>query len=228
MRLDPHPVLPVATEDAEAILRTVLPSPRTALVSSFGADSAVLLHMVARIAPATPVILVDTEMLFPETLAHQRALAARLGLRDVRRIGPDRAELFARDGDALLHRRDPDACCALRKIRPLERALQGFDAWITGRRRTQAGRDALRPFELSDGRTKVNPLAHWSRERVAAYLDLHDLPRHPLVAKGFASIGCAPCTSAVRPGEDERAGRWRGRDKTECGIHFEDGKAVRG
>ncbi|PRY95287.1 phosphoadenylylsulfate reductase (thioredoxin) [Hasllibacter halocynthiae] len=227
MRLEAAPFVPAASDDAEAILRTVLPSRRTALVSSFGADSAVLLHMVSRIDAETPVVFVDTEMLFAETLAYQRDLAARLGLRDVRRVTPDRAAVFGRDGDGLLHRRDPDACCTLRKVEPLERALEGFDAWITGRRRHQAGRGALRAFERAGGRTKVNPLAHWPRERVAHYLDAHDLPRHPLTQRGFASLGCAPCTSAVRPDEDERAGRWRGRGKTECGIHFENGKAVR-
>ena len=228
MRLEATPFQPAASDDAEAVLRTVLPSRRTALVSSFGADSVVLLHMVSRIDPGTPVIFVDTEMLFAETLAYQVQLAQTFGLRDVRRVTPDREALFARDGDALLHRRDPDACCTLRKVEPLERALDGFDAWITGRRRGQAGRGSLPLFERADGRTKVNPLAHWSRAKVADYMDLNDLPRHPLVAKGFASIGCAPCTSAVHPGEDERAGRWRGRDKVECGIHFENGKAVRG
>ena len=228
MRLEAAHPQPGWATGAEALLRAVLPSRRTALVSSFGADSAVLLHMVAAIDPATPVIFVDTEMLFPETLSHQRDLARRLGLRDLRRVRPDRAATFARDGEGLLHAADPDACCALRKTEPLARALEGFDAWITGRRRSQPGRGALQPFERADGRLKVNPLAHWSRERVAAYLDATGLPPHPLVAKGFASIGCAPCTTATRPGEDERAGRWRGREKTECGIHFANGRAVRG
>ena len=214
------------------VLRRVLTDAevgRTALVSSFGAEAVALLHMVAAVDPATPVLFLETEMLFPETLAYQAEVAAALGLADVRRIGPDRAAAFLRDGDGLLHRRDPDACCALRKSEPLERALAPFDAWVTGRKRYQGGnRAALPRVEAVDGRLKVNPLAAWSRGDVAAYMDEHDLPRHPLVARGYRSIGCAPCTTPVRAGEDDRAGRWRGRDKAECGIHFVDGRLVRG
>ena len=174
------------------------------------------------------MLFLDTEMLFPETLRHQEEVAEALGLSDVRRIAPDRGATFLRDGDGLLHRRDPDACCALRKTEPLARALAPFDAWITGRKRHQGRARAAMPLvEAADGRLKVNPLAGWSREDVRAYARAHDLPRHPLVARGYPSIGCAPCTTPVRPGEDERAGRWRGLDKDECGIHFEDGRAVR-
>ena len=201
---------------------------RVALVSSFGAESVALLHMVARIEPATPVLFLDTEMLFPETLAYQAEIAAALGLRDVRRITPDRAQAFLRDGDGLLHRRDTDACCALRKSEPLARALGPFDAWITGRKRHQGGaRKAMPVVEAAEGRLKINPLAHWAPADVGAYTEAHGLPRHPLVARGFASIGCAPCTTPVRPGEDPRAGRWRGRNKDECGIHFVGGRVVR-
>lgn len=199
-----------------------------ALVSSFGADSVVLLHMVAQRAPDLPVIFLDTEMLFAETLAYQAELAETLGLRDVRRIRPGRAALLERDNEGLLHLHDPDACCALRKAEPLEDALTGFGGWITGRKRFQAGtRAALEHLEPEGGRIKVNPLAHWGRGDIAAYMDRHALPRHPLVARGYPSIGCAPCTAPVAPGEDERAGRWRDRDKVECGIHFENGSAVR-
>jgi len=201
---------------------------RVAMVSSFGAESAVLLHLISIMAPDTPVLFIDTEMLFEETLAYHRLLAHRFGLRDIRVIRPDRAALFAEDGDALLHRRDPGACCALRKGRPLAAALQGFDAWITGRKRYQGGRRAtLEHFEVADARLKINPLAHWRREDMRAHAAAHALPPHPLVRHGYRSVGCAPCTGRVAPGEDDRAGRWRGRAKTECGIHFEGGRALR-
>jgi len=201
----------------------------TALVSSFGADSAVLLHMVSRIAPTTPVLFLETGMLFAETLVYQRALAARLGLGDVRLIRPDPADLAAEDPDGDLNGRDPDACCALRKTRPLARALAGFEAWITGRKRAQASTRAAMPvFEVEDatGRIKVNPLADWTAERLRAYRRDHALPAHPLEARGYPSIGCAPCTTPVAPGEDPRAGRWRGKAKVECGIHFDGEKWV--
>ncbi|KPQ06848.1 MAG: phosphoadenosine phosphosulfate reductase CysH [Rhodobacteraceae bacterium HLUCCA12] len=202
-----------------------------ALVSSFGADSVVLLHMVSRIAPDLPVLFLDTLMLFPETLAYQRDLARRLDLRDVRVITPDRAALFARDPDALLHRAAPDDCCALRKTAPLTAALRGFDGWVTGRKRFQAAIRAELPVfeaEPGTGRIKINPLADWSAADIAAYIATHELPRHPLIARGYPSIGCMPCTSRVAPGEDHRAGRWRGQDKTECGIHVVDGRVVPG
>lgn len=201
-----------------------------ALVSSFGAESVVLLHLVSVIAPGTPVLFIDTQMLFPETLAYQQELAHRLPLTDIRSIRADQAEVDFNDPDGTLHQFDTDACCALRKTRPLEQALQGFDGWITGRKRFQSGtRAALDFFENeADLRVKVNPLAHWGPEDVQDYITNNRLPRHPLVARGYPSIGCAPCTSPVNPGEDPRAGRWRGTRKTECGIHFVDGKPVRG
>jgi len=201
-----------------------------ALVSSFGADSAVLLHMVARIDAATPVLMLETGKLFPETLAYQRDLAAQLGLGDVRLIRPDPLDLAADDPDAALHAENPDGCCYLRKTLPLRRALAPFGAWITGRRRDQAAsRTGLTLFEAEDeaGRLKLNPLAGWSAAEIRRYRERHALPAHPLVARGFASIGCAPCTAPVRPGEDPRAGRWRGRTKTECGIHFDGVRWVR-
>ena len=221
-----------AHHGATAVLRHALADPavgRIALVSSFGAESVVMLHMLSQIDRTVPVIFLDTEMLFPETLSYQREVAERLELTDLRRIRPDRAATLAQDGDGVLHRSDPDACCALRKSEPLERALSGFDAWITGRKRFQGGaRVALEFFEADeDGRIKVNPLAHWAREDVQDYILNNRLPRHPLVKQGYRSIGCAPCTSKVNAGEDERAGRWRGQEKVECGIHFRDGKAVR-
>lgn len=201
---------------------------RVALVSSFGAESAVLLHMVAQIDPATPVLFIDTGRLFAETLDYQRRLAAELGLTDLRLIGPAGAELEAEDPEQTLAGRDPKACCALRKVRPLDRALAPFDAWINGRKRTPTGpRATLTAVEAeTPTRLKLNPLWNWDRDRVAAYMDAHALPRHPLVAQGFASIGCAPCTTPVTNGEDDRAGRWRGTDVTECGIHLIGGRMV--
>lgn len=201
-----------------------------ALVSSFGAESVVLLHLVSVIAPHTPVLFIDTQMLFPETLAYQRELADKLNLTDIRMIRADRRDTEFEDPDGTLHQFSTDACCNLRKVVPLERALKGFDGWITGRKRFQAStRAALEFFENEEGkRLKVNPLAHWGREDLEDYIVNNRLPRHPLVAKGYPSIGCAPCTSPVAEGEDPRSGRWRGQAKVECGIHIVDGKIVRG
>ncbi|WCR10067.1 phosphoadenylyl-sulfate reductase [Paracoccus stylophorae] len=217
---------------ASEVLRRAVGDPdlgRVALVSSFGAESVVLLHMVSVVAPGLPVLFIDTQMLFAETLDYQRAVTARLGLTDVRviRAGADR--IAARDPDGSLHRVDPDACCDLRKTVPLEQALAGFDAWITGRKRFQGGQRATLDFFEPEPptRLRVNPLAHWRPQDVQDYMIENNLPRHPLIAKGYPSIGCAPCTSAVAPGEDPRAGRWRGRDKTECGIHFIGGRMSR-
>ncbi|MBD3678331.1 MAG: phosphoadenylyl-sulfate reductase [Rhodobacteraceae bacterium] len=218
---------------ATAVLERALADPqvgRIALVSSFGAESVVLLHMISVMDRTTPVLFLDTEMLFPETLEYQADIAEKLGLTDVRVIHPDRDALARRDPEELLHQRDTDACCALRKTEPLNAALGEFDAWITGRKRFQGQtRAALDFFENEDDiRIKVNPLAHWAKEDVQEYMLNNRLPRHPLVSRGYPSIGCLPCTSKVKPGEDERAGRWRGQDKEECGIHFVNGKLVRG
>jgi phosphoadenosine phosphosulfate reductase len=216
----------------QAILARALRDPalgRLTLVSSFGAESVVLLHLASGIDRAVPVLFIDTEMLFPETIAYQAALAETLGLTDLRVIRPSVESIAERDPTGDLHRRDADACCTLRKVEPLSRALKPFDSWITGRKRFQSGqRAALAVVEAEDHRLKVNPLAGWSAAEVSGYMDRHDLPRHPLVARGYASIGCAPCTSPVRPWEDPRSGRWRGQDKDECGIHFIDGRLVRG
>jgi phosphoadenosine phosphosulfate reductase len=189
----------------------------------------VLLHLVSIIDRTTPVIFIDTEMLFAETLVYQQELAERLNLKDVRTIRAERAAVFEHDNEGLLHLHDPDACCALRKTVPLQTALDGFDAWITGRKRYQGKtRAALDFFENEeDIRIKVNPLAHWTSADLQDYIIENRLPRHPLVAKGYPSIGCAPCTTRVNDGEDPRAGRWRNTEKEECGIHFVDGKVVR-
>ncbi|MCK0094803.1 phosphoadenylyl-sulfate reductase [Yoonia sp. F2084L] len=211
--------------DAQTVLRHVLSDVqigKMALVSSFGAESVVLLHMVAQIDKTTPVIFLDTEMLFPETLTYQREVAALLGLTDVRIIGPNRDAVLTEDVDGLLHQADTDACCDLRKTRPLAEALAEFDGWITGRKQFQGGKRADLPlFEKEGRKIKVNPLNKWSAQDLQDYMAKHDLPRHPLVAQGYPSVGCMPCTTRVSDHEDQRAGRWRNSEKTECGIHFD-------
>ncbi|RYH02808.1 phosphoadenylyl-sulfate reductase [Salipiger sp. IMCC34102] len=216
---------------AHAVLERALSDSQVgklAMVSSFGAESVALLHMVSKIDRATPVLFLDTHMLFAETLTYQMEVAEQLRLRDVRILHPDRAEVMDRDNEGLLHLSDPDGCCALRKTEPLQRALAGFDGWITGRKQYQGGaRVQLKFFEADGDHLKVNPLAHWTSSDVQDYMVENRLPRHPLVAQGYPSIGCAPCTTKVAPGEDPRAGRWRNRQKSECGIHFVNGKPVR-
>jgi phosphoadenosine phosphosulfate reductase len=198
---------------------------RTALVSSFGAESAVLLHLVAEVDRDIPLIFTNTQKMFGETLAYRDELAERLGFTDLRVYRPDPRLLAAKDKTGLRWSYDPDGCCAIRKVEPLQRALKGFDAWISGRKGFQSGtRTALPLFELdrehADGpKLKINPLAGWDKAALNAYFDANELLRHPLEAQGYLSIGCSPCTSKVLPGEDPRAGRWRGWEKIECGIH---------
>jgi phosphoadenosine phosphosulfate reductase len=209
--------------EGEALLRPLIEQEfpgRIVVLSSFGAESALLLHMVAEIDRATPVIFIDTGKLFGETLRYRDALVKRLGLGDLRIIGPDPAEVTRRDPTGTLWHSDADACCALRKVEPLEHALQGFVAVISGRKRYQGGsRAALPTIEFAERRVQIDPLAGYTRERIEREFKLRDLPPHPLEADGFLSIGCMPCTDRVAPDEDRRAGRWRGLDKTECGIH---------
>jgi phosphoadenosine phosphosulfate reductase len=193
---------------------------KLALVSSFGAESAVLLHMAARIRPDIPVLFLDTGMLFGQTLDYRRALTTRLGLTDVRDLRPSFEDLATRDPESNLWQRDTDACCHIRKVLPLDTALSGFDAWITGRKRFHGGdRLRLSVVEEAEGKIKFNPLANWTKVEIDEYAELHDLPAHPLVSAGFPSIGCWPCTNPVEEGADVRAGRWVGSQKTECGIH---------
>lgn len=193
---------------------------RIALVSSFGTESAVLLHLVSEIDRAAPVIFLDTGKLFPETLQYRDALVARLGLQDVRSVQPNERALAMADPAGTLWQADPDICCWQRKVEPLDEALAGFPAWITGRKRFQGGLRAVLPLIEREGdRVKVNALASWSAEQLHRYIDQHGLPRHPLEAQGYRSIGCAPCTRPTAPGQDARDGRWAGRSKTECGIH---------
>lgn len=194
-----------------------------AVVSSFGAESAVLLHLVASVDPAVPVLFLDTGKHFPETLAYRDLLVERLGLNLVV-LTPDADELAKRDESGLRWSYDPDGCCEIRKVRPLEKALAAYDASFTGRKAFQAKTRANLPrFEIdtSDGagRLKINPLIDWSAADINVWFTAHDLPRHPLIAAGYPSIGCSPCTSQVAEGEDPRSGRWKGWDKTECGIH---------
>jgi len=202
-----------------------------AMVSSFGAESVVLLHLVSIVSKSLPVLFIDTELLFPETLAYQRDLTRELGLSNVTILRSGNTALT--DPTSTLFARDTNACCALRKTLPLQTALRGFDGWITGRKRFQSrSRATLEHFEVeaqdhAAPRLKVNPLARWSAQDVQSYIADNRLPRHPMVARGYPSIGCAPCTSPVADGEDPRAGRWRDAGKEECGIHFESGKIVR-
>lgn len=200
-------------------IRDLFPG-RIGLVSSFGAESAVLLDLVAAVDRSTPVVFVDTGFLFAETIAYRDALVQRLGLTAVTTVTPEGSDLSRDDPEAFLWASAPDQCCRLRKTLPLSRALAPFDAWISGRKRFQAQTRTTLSFAEAEGhRVKINPLADWSARDVLAYLEDHDLPRHPLVAKRYLSIGCIPCTSPVKPGEDQRAGRWRGNAKVECGIH---------
>jgi phosphoadenosine phosphosulfate reductase len=191
-----------------------------AVVSSFGTESAALLKVMADVDPAIPVVFLDTGWLFEETLAYRDTLIATLGLRDVRSIKPLEQTLSREDPDRELWFSDPDACCRIRKVEPLARALAPFSAWINGRKRFQGGLRAAIPVVEDDGvRLKFNPFANVSREEIEAIYALAKLPPHPLTASGYLSVGCMPCTSRTSPDEDARAGRWRGRAKTECGIH---------
>jgi len=214
-----------ADQPAETLLAHSLQNPALgslALVSSFGVESIVLLHMVSRIRRDLPVLFVDTELLFAETLQYQRRVAALLGLGDMRILRAHRDAVFAADPDGLLQHFDPDSCCDLRKVQPLKRGLGGFDGWISGRKRFQSGARVDLPLFEADRaqRIKINPLARWRPSDLAAYMRRHRLPPHPLADKGFTSLGCRPCTTPTKPGENARAGRWRGQEKTECGLHF--------
>ena len=231
--LAPGDIVTVAADlehaSAVEILRWAVASiPRFAVSSSFGADSAVLLHLLAHVDRDVPVLFIDTGFHFPETLAYRRDLTSRLGLTDVRDLRPrDSVVQQARELGGGLYLRDPDLCCALRKVQPLDAALAEFDGWATGVRRSQTrSRVGTSVVGMVDkgGRAmlKVAPLARWTPAHIESYLDEHDLPRHPLGELGiFPSIGCAPCTRPVRPGGDPRSGRWAGTQKTECGIHLD-------
>jgi phosphoadenosine phosphosulfate reductase len=192
-----------------------------AAVSSFGADSAVLLDMIARVDRALPVLFLDTGKHFGETLDYRDALVADLGLTDIRIVHPLAESLAQLDPDGTLHQRETDACCGIRKVEPMARAVEPFGAWLTGRKRFQAAtREALPVFEAVGSRIRINPLARWTTSDLADYMRTHDLRGNPLVAYGYLSIGCFPCTQPVKSGEHARSGRWGGKAKTECGIHL--------
>ena len=191
--------------------------------SSFGAESAVLLHMVAQIDPTTPVIFLNTGKLFGETLRFRDRLQTLLGLTDVRSIGPHPTDLSEKDLNEDLWQKNNDLCCHIRKFLPQQRALKGFKAVLTGRKRFQTTqRSSMQRIEIDDeaaARLRVNPLADFTLEDLRAYLETHNLPKHPLVKDGYLSIGCMPCTDKVKEGNDYRSGRWSEQDKEECGMH---------
>ena len=218
--------------EGEKLLRALIAGPlagKIAVVSSFGTESAVILHMVARIDAATPVLFIDTGKLFQETRSYRSTLIDRLGLKDARVLEPDAADLDRHDPGGDLNARDADRCCHIRKTLPLEAGLDGFLGWVSGRKRYHGGaRATISTVEAVDGRLKIDPLAHWGRATVEAYRQVHELPEHPLTARGYFSVGCVPCTDVAGSANDPRAGRWAGKSKTECGIHFtRNGKPVR-
>ena len=219
-----------AGRGAEGILELALKEEfagKTAVVSSFGAESAVLLHMVAGIDPSTPVLFLNTGKLFGETLRYRDRLQDELGLADVRTLAPTREARETLDPDGALWSKNVDACCNFRKVIPLARAIAPFEAQITGRKRFQTReRSTMQPVEYFDGRFRFNPLWQWSLQELEAYNEAHKLPRHPLVDDGYPSIGCMPCTRRVQAGEDYRAGRWADSEKDECGIHLTDGGGI--
>jgi phosphoadenosine phosphosulfate reductase len=216
--------------DGEALLRPLVArefAGRIALLSSFGAESALLLHMVAQVDPTLPVIFLDTGKLFGETLRYRDRLQDLLGLGDVRSLAPNPADRAKFDPEGVLWSKDTDACCNFRKVIPLKRALEPFAAQITGRKRFQTRERAeMQAVEFFEGRFRFNPLAEWSLADLEAYTAKHNLPQHPLVEDGYPSIGCMPCTRRVAAGEDYRAGRWAGLEKDECGIHLTDGGGI--
>lgn len=201
---------------------------KSAVVSSFGAESAVLLHLVAQIDPNTPILFLNTGKLFGETLRYRDRLQDELGLGDIRSLAPDPGDRARFDPDGVLWSKDTDACCNFRKVIPLKRALEPFAAQITGRKRFQTRlRAAMQTVEFFEGRFRFNPLADWTLEQLNVYALKNKLPQHPLVEDGYPSIGCMPCTRRVAAGEDYRAGRWSGEDKDECGIHIGvDGEGI--
>lgn len=212
-----------APELLRLCIRELFPG-QIATVSSFGTEAAIVLQLVADIEKTVPVLFIDTLMHFMETLTYRDILLGRFGFTDARSIKPHPSDLGASDPTNTLWSSNPNLCCHIRKVLPLERGLNGFSAWITGRKRYQnSDRNALPKFEAANGRIKINPLADWSYEEVQEAFRTYKLPKHPLFDEGYASIGCSPeaCTRRIQVGEDQRAGRWAGQDKTECGIHLD-------
>ncbi len=208
--------------DAATILKRTLESfpGRVAMLSSFGAEAAVPLHLLAQTAPDMPVLFLDTDRHFGQTLPYRDQLASQLGLTDIRSLKPENTAAADPKGD--LWRTDADLCCTIRKVKPLAAVKPQFDVLITGRKHFHgAGRLRLPLFEVLDGQIRLNLLANWSPDEVDAYFAQHALPRHPLVQAGYRSIGCWPCTQPSADADDDvRGGRWAGSEKVECGIHL--------
>jgi phosphoadenosine phosphosulfate reductase len=207
---------------AQDLLRLAIASfpGRIAVISAFAAESVVLLHQVAEIDPAVPVLFLNTHKLFGETMRYRDRVQETLGLTDIRSVGPHPDDRRVQDPEGTLWSRNPDRCCHFRKVVPLRRALASFDAVVTGRKRFQTSdRATMEKVELAEGRVRFNPLVDWSLADLMGYIDDHRLPKHPLINDGYPSIGCIPCTRRVAPGEGYRDGRWAGSSKDECGIH---------
>lgn len=204
---------------------------RVALLSSFGAESAVLLHMVSEVDPSIPIIFLDTLKLFPETLAYRDLVVRELGLTNLRIIAPNPQDLQRVDPDGKLYDIDHDLCCHFRKSVPMEKAFEGFDVMISGRKRFHgATRSDLNPVSIDGDRLKIEPLAGFTALDLQTYMQKHNLPSHPLKLQGYHSIGCMPlaCTAPGGSADNPREGRWMGSEKTECGIHFTaNGKIIR-
>ena len=192
------------------------------VVTSFGAESAVMLHLIAEVAPDAPVIFIDTGFHFDETLAYRDELVSHLGLVNVRTVGLDPLSEKRSDSARDLHLNDPDACCQLRKVKVLDHALMIYDGWISGQKRYQSHeRSKIDRVEWDSarGKWKFNPLADWDTADLVTYQTEHIMPAHPLASAGYLSVGCSPCTTPVTAGEEPRAGRWRQHEKLECGLH---------
>lgn len=213
----------------EALAVKELPG-RVALVSSFGTEAAVLLHKVSTIDKNLPVIFIDTGKLFEKTYQYRDQLVDLLGLTNVQTIKPSVLDIDREDKEGNLYKINPDTCCHIRKVKPLDKALEGYYGWISGRKRFHGGmRTNLPTIEISDGRIKINPLAMWPMKKIHDYYKEHNLPLHPLQEDGYLSVGCETCTAKPIAGQDSRSGRWAGQGKTECGIHLgADGKFHRG
>lgn len=216
----------------EALLRAFIMDEfpgKIALVSSFGIEAALLLDMVAQIDIQTPVIFLDTKKLFPETLSYRDSLIDHLKLQNVKTYYPDYIDTSRDDPNENLWQSSPNMCCFIRKVKPLKKALAGYDAWITGRKQFQGGlRASLEQIEYVEGQIKLNPLALMSAQQILVEYERRNLPRHPLQDQGYTSVGCIPCTALPSDSDNARSGRWQGLDKTECGIHLgEDGKFYR-
>jgi phosphoadenosine phosphosulfate reductase len=223
------------TAHPREILRWVLEDSgleRVAIASAFQAEGTVVIHLASQIRPDVPILFLETGFQFAETLAFKERLTERLGLNVVELVGEYSNDRQAAEFGPRLYERDPELCCEINKVRPMFEALRGLDAWITSVRRdsspTRADTPVVDRYELEPGRdiVKVNPMATWTRQDVWRYLKEQDLPHNPLYDLGYASIGCAPCTRLRFAGEPERAGRWAGIAKWECGIHVAESAVV--